>query len=309
MWECDAALKSALKSPARVTLKALAGVERLRWIDPASVPEPPEPKRKSKDSPLVMDALIWALTGSLPHELPKLDLPVPEVWPVDLLGETPNRKLVHIELAGTNKANMAIEIARYHLEVERRLGKFPTHTVFYVGQAPLAMESTIEEENFRFRYKLIDARTLDADPLLDSADIGDNLVAVLAHMPDPAAGIRRQLKKIARLRPKARERALRDAILLAGLRNLEESVEEEARRMPLLNDALENRVLGREYQRGRKEGAQSVIRHLLRERFGPVPDWAEERLAGLGVEEFEVLAARAATAKTLEDLVGAPETP
>jgi hypothetical protein len=51
----------------------------------------------------------------------------------------------------------------------------------------------------------------------------------------------------------------------------------EARKMPLLNDILDNRVLGREFKRGEL----SLLRRQIEERFGPIPKWAEDRLTAL----------------------------
>jgi hypothetical protein len=57
-------------------------------------------------------------------------------------------------------------------------------------------------------------------------------------------------------------------LLVAGLRGLEEQVQEEARKVPVLNDILENKVLGREYKRGleegRKEGERILVHGSLR---------------------------------------------
>ena len=42
--------------------------------------------------------------------------------------------------------------------------------------------------------------------------------------------------------------------------------------MPILNSILDNKVLGREYKRGREEGSKemvlSILRRLIQKRFG-----------------------------------------
>jgi hypothetical protein len=84
-------------------------------------------------------------------------------------------------------------------------------------------------------------------------------------------------------------------------------VEREARKMPIFIDILENKVLGREYKRGLQEGRQegelTVLRRLIAKRFGPMPNWAEERLAGRSPAELEELSVRVLDAQSIEDLL------
>lgn len=50
--------------------------------------------------------------------------------------------------------------------------------------------------------------------------------------------------------------------------------------MPILEDIVRRRMLGREYKRGRLEGELKIIRVQIEKRFGPMPDWAEQGLRG-----------------------------
>jgi hypothetical protein len=90
-------------------------------------------------------------------------------------------------------------------------------------------------------------------------------------------------------------------MILSGLRHLEETVEQEARKMPILN--IENKVLGREFKRGLEEGELKVLRRLIEKRFGALPDWAEKRLASRSTNELEELSIRVLDAETLEELL------
>jgi predicted transposase YdaD len=112
-----------------------------------------------------------------------------------------------------------------------------------------------------------------------------------------------------------REVALHLLLILAGLRGLEDLVEEEARKMPIFIDILENKVLGREFKKGLQEGLQEgrqegvqegerkLLRMLIENRFGPMPGWAEEKLAGLPTAELERLSLRVFNASSIEDLL------
>jgi len=117
--------------------------------------------------------------------------------------------------------------------------------------------------------------------------------------------------KIASLAAAEREAALGRLLILAGLRRLEETVEREIQRMPVYIDILENKVLGPPYKKGLDEGRQegmregelAVLRRLIEKRFGAIPSWAEQRLAGRSTGELEDLSVRALDAQSIEDLL------
>jgi len=77
--------------------------------------------------------------------------------------------------------------------------------------------------------------------------------------------------------------------------------------MPVFIDILENQVLGREYKKGlaegRAEGELKIVHRQLEARFGPLPPWAEERLAKRSPAELEDLSVAILSAGTLEELL------
>jgi hypothetical protein len=108
--------------------------------------------------------------------------------------------------------------------------------------------------------------------------------------------------------PDQREFLVGALLALAGLRGLEETVEQEIRNTPALIDILENKVLGREFkkglQEGRQEGELAILRQQIEKRFGALPSWAEQRLAGASTEQLEGLATHVLDAANLEELLG-----
>jgi len=120
---------------------------------------------------------------------------------------------------------------------------------------------------------------------------------------DHKEAVRRIVERIAGLPGAEREASLSQLLVLSGLRHLEESVEQEARKMPILNSILDNKVLGREYKRGLQDGELTVLRRQVEKKFGPLPSWAEERLAGRSTTELEELSIRVLDAPSLEDLL------
>ena len=137
---------------------------------------------------------------------------------VDLLGETSERSLIHIELQSTNDPKMALRMMDYWVQVCRLYERFPRQILLYVGDADMRMESGLAAPNVSFGYEAVDIRDLDGDKLLESADTGDNVIAVLAHLKDRLEAVRSILARIAGLEPAKRDLAFKQLVMLAGLR-------------------------------------------------------------------------------------------
>jgi hypothetical protein len=122
-----------------------------------------------------------------------------------------------------------------------------------------------------------------------------------------STAVRRIVAKAAGLPQAARDSVLAQLLILSGLRQLEETVKKEIRRMPITQDIREHKVLGPEFRRATEEGVHqgelAILRRLMRERFGVLPSWAEERLASRSTEELEELGLRLLDAQSLEQLL------
>lgn len=261
MQQYDVALKVLLRGSAKLMMHELAGGAVDKWLD---------------------------------AELPKV-----ENRRVDLLGELAGGSLVHLELQSGNEAAMPLRMAEYCLRVFRLFGKFPCQILLYVGEAPLRMASELRGPKVWFEYRTVDIRDLDGDRLLESEDIGDNVIAILARLRDQKEAVRKIISKIAGLAAAERDTALGQLLILAGLRRLEETVEREIQKMPVYIDILENKVLGPAFKRGEL----TILRRLIEKRFGAIPDWAEERLANWPAHDLEELGVRILDAQSLEDLL------
>ena len=132
-----------------------------------------------------------------------------------------------------------------------------------------------------------------------SEEVSDNVIAILAHLRDHKEAARKIVARLAGLEPAQRATALEQLFILAGLRRLEETVEREARKMPIHIDILENQVLGREFKRGEV----TVLRRQIEKRFGTLPDWVEERLATASTSQLDQWTLRILDAASLEDLL------
>jgi hypothetical protein len=230
-----------------------------------------------------------------------LNVELPEVrnTRVDLLGETAAGELVHIELQSTNEPDMPLRMAEYCLRVRRNFRKFPQQILVYLGEAPLTMRSELSGPRLSYSYQIVDIRDLDGERLLASPEVGDNIVAILTRLPDRRATVRRIVARIAALGPGEREAMLRRLWILAGLRHLGQVVEEETIKMPITEDILNHDTIGP----AAKRAALEVLRPQMEERFGPIPAWAEERLAGMHPRAVIALGPRVYHAETLEELL------
>lgn len=96
MHEYDVTLKLLLEGSAGLAMRELTDVDVARWLN---------------------------------VELPKL-----QHLRVDLLGETGERELVHIELQSSNDASMALRMAEYCFGVYRLFRRLPRQILLYVGE-------------------------------------------------------------------------------------------------------------------------------------------------------------------------------
>ena len=277
MHEYDSTLKLLLERLAPESLREVTGVEVTAWLN---------------------------------AELPELG-----DRQVDLLGETAAGELIHIELQSTNDNAMAPRMAEYCLRIYRKYQRFPRQTVLYVGKEKPRMAAELAGAQASFRYDLVDIREIEAGRLLASDRVGDNVIAILTRLQSPELYVRRTVEKLAGLEEDARAFYIQALFELASLRDLEELVETEVRKMPVVLNVLDNKVLGREYKRGLEEGLQkgleqglqrgelAVLRRQIEARFGPLPAWVDERLAKRSTEEIEDLAVRFLKAESLEELL------
>ena len=152
-------------------------------------------------------------------------------------------------------------MAEYCLGILRRYGRIPRQVVFYIGESPLRMVSELRGPDLMFRYRAIDARSMDGDALLESEDIGDNVIAILAGLRDQRLAIQKILTRVTELAVAERKLALEQLLILAGLRKLAKTVVEEVETMPIQIDLMQNDVFADSTSpAGRKGGRKGVKR-------------------------------------------------
>jgi len=224
-----------------------------------------------------------------------LNVELPEIRNprVDMLARDAARRLHHLELESTNNLATPRRIAEYHLALHRTLNEEVEMNVLYVGREPLRMRGEFRTRSLDFRFRLIDVSALDGGPLIESEDIGDNMLALLTHA-DREAVLRRVEMQLGLLPPGLRGESARLFVILSGLRDMEETV---ARRVHMI-DLMENKVLGPAILKGEA----SMLLNQMEARFGTLPDWVHLKMAGAKEEQLFAWGRRLLLAETLESV-------
>jgi hypothetical protein len=208
---------------------------------------------------------------------------------------------------------MAFRMLDYLVAIELKCMRLPRQLVLYVGEAPMRMKNRIAAGGLSFEVKMVDIRELDGKDLLESDSLDDNILSILARQPDGRRAVRSILEKIAASGPANRAQALQELTLLAGLRSLGGFIKEESQNMPILTDIMDHDLYGPMIRQGmaagriegRVEGERALFQKLVSKRFGTPPDWVNQRIVQLEVEELEDLYLRLLDARSLDELFGA----
>jgi hypothetical protein len=221
---------------------------------------------------------------------------------VDLLEESPDGELIHIELQAKNEKHFALRMAEYLFSIGHGYGRLPRQVVLYVGEPRLRMKSAIEGPDLSFRFHMVDIRDFDGERLLASDAMGDNVIALLTRLGSEPDTVRRILKRIAEGPAGERDEALTELLILAALRRLDADVKREAKKMPILNDIMEHSVFGPLIRQGRVEGQLALLTRQIEKRFGSIPPGIRKRIAALKPAQLERAGLRLLDADRIEDL-------
>ncbi len=141
-------------------------------------------------------------------------------------------------------------MAEYALAVYRSHGQVPKQFVLYLGEPEMRLAKELAGLDFLCRYTLVDIRSLDEEVLLDSPSATDNLLAILSRHRDRVGTIRRILSQIATVKDGAREQAFAKLLILGGPRKLGDSIRNEVKGMPILDDIMDHDVIGPAIRQG-----------------------------------------------------------
>ena len=243
------------------------------------------------------------------------ELPAIRNTRADLVGETAVGDIVHLEFMSENQKLFELRMAGYYVEIYRAWCKHPRQALVYVGRAKLQMSGRFRSPTLSYRFRVVDLRELNGRRFLASDAVSDQILALLMRLKNRRGAIRRILGTIAALEAKAREEVLSQLVVICGLRDITTEVEEEIRKVPVLNSLLDHKILGREFkkgleqgrqegrqagrQEGRQEGEAKLLRRQLEQRYKKLPKWVADKLATATPAQLELWGERFVEEKSL----------
>lgn len=242
--------------------------------------------------------MLSALTGASSLRWLNVETPLVRNLRVDLLGETADGELIHIELQSKNDATFPLRMGEYSFAVALRHGRLPRQVALYVGSDTLRIKNEIEGPGGVFRFHLTDIRELDGELLLASKNPGDNVIALLTRLGREPDAVRRVLDRIAAGPSELREEALAELSIIAGLRKLGEEVKRETRNMPIQESIMDHDSIGPLLLQAQME----MLAGQIEERFGSISPRVRAQLAALPHQDLKIASLRLVKARCVEDM-------
>nr|VFJ54608.1 MAG: Predicted transposase YdaD [Candidatus Kentron sp. DK] len=254
----------------------------------------------------------------------------------DLVVKLRNREgepfVLHVEIQSSNDNTMPIRMIRYMSDILLAHPGLPLHQyVIYMGANSPTMSDGIDGPGIRYRYGLVDMRTVDCRHLLEKDTPDALILAILCDFGgrDPQLVVNHIVTRLRTLLGDDTKR-LREYIhmlhILSGNRHdLTGQIEEaekmltqvEVERMPFyrlgMEKGLERGVeqgfergieqgIGRGIELGRGEGEAVFFLRLLHHKFGPLSPERERQIRSAGSEALALWGERVLGAKTLDEV-------
>ena len=220
------------------------------------------------------------------------ELAVVEERVADLLMSLSDGSILHLDFQSTNDRNMPYRVGVYGLLAAQKYRKKIRQVVIYMGQERMRMKDHLDLGQIQVAYRLVDIREFDSQALIEAGNPGDYALAMLAN-----GGVDRMGEIILRANvlPEAeRQRVFTQMLILAGLRGVSERLTIELNTMGVYVEVEQNAFLrdlrDTSIAQGRAEGkvegkaegkaeeACLILRRLLELKFGPLSNWAENRI-------------------------------
>jgi len=259
-------------------------------------------------------ALIRLVSGQMLARALPTEHPETKDQRVDTLCLLEDGSVLHIEWQACYDDEMPWRMLRYWVVIAgAHRGRHVRQVVIQVGGKTLVGDR-LERPGLSYRYLVIDSRTIDRGPLLESAEIEDNILAILFGADDLRPTIRVILSRIARLDEQPRRDALTQLTILAAFRQVAHLIEEEMTAMPLVVDFAQDPYFARLFRKmtdeardeGREKGESLMLVRLLERRFGALPADLRSRILAFDSDTAEACADRMFDAPTLAAVLGDP---
>ncbi len=176
--------------------------------------------------------------------------------------------LLHIEFQTRPEKNMVLRMQEYHAIIYRKY-KIPIkHFVIHLGQENTKMRSSLEESEIFRGFTLVSLKDLDYKTLLSAPHAGEIILAILADYKNnpPEVIIRFILQQLKSKvdNPVELEKYVKQLIILAKLRKLDNVVHQNSDHMPLDIKIEESGVYQVGHKRGIEQGKEINTRETIR---------------------------------------------
>lgn len=193
--------------------------------------------------------------------------------------------ILHLEIQNANDGQMGVRMLRYLTDIHLAYRGYRVHQcLVYIGAERLTMASGLDSPQLRYRYDMVDMRTIDYRTLYASDQPDALVLAILGDFgdDDPRTVLMRLLEKLRRLTDPDEGR-LRDYLsmleILADNRHLTLDLQEacamlqiDLERLPSYQKGLKQ-GMEKGMEKGMEEGAHrkalAVARELLAMNFSP----------------------------------------
>ena len=259
--------------------------------------------------------LVEQLTGGKVEAWLMNEQPSVKVRRIDLVARLTDGRILHVELQEDDDPNMPWRMLEYYAPLRLTYGQEPWQIVLYVGASRPNRMIHIREKRLRFSYDVVDISRLNAEPLLESEQLSDNLLAILCNVKDVRAVSRRILQKLRALPMKQAKDAAFKLTVLSKLRRAEKIVLKEVNAMftitredllewPGISELLisgEQQAEVRGEKKGERRGEINLLTKQLEARFGALPTWATKQLATADMRKLERWSLQLLAAKSLKE--------
>lgn len=262
-------------------------------------------------------------------EFLNVELPRVSQRRVDLLLSLADDSLLHIEFQGSARPNIPYRMLEYWGLIKGRFHRPLRQVVVFVGPGRWG-NGKLVEDGVRFEYETVGLKDLDAKALIETGNPGDLPLALLAGGGDQR--VSEIVSLAAKAKGSARDRLLAQIRILSRLRGISGKVQWEIEHMNLhtdirvipeirrfwnksLAEGVAERVakalpkaVAEGVAKGRAEGMAKGMANLFREqltiKFGPLPRWAEVRVAEARPHQVQRWAKKILREDTLEAVIG-----
>ena len=186
----------------------------------------------------------------------------------DLIVELEDRSIFYLELQTYPDKNMPLRMLEYRvLLMQRYPNREIRQMVLYVGEGTPRMESSINERNLSFSYKLRDIKELSCKELMESSQLEDKILAVLCNVEEPERYFNELMEELLKLPEKERADYIRKLLTALHYRPKLKMVLKrllEDRKMPL---TITREMMEKDpfFQEGKLEAQREAILNLYKE--------------------------------------------